>query len=434
MKRLISSFLILFSVSAFGADLWFYNESQDAAPSHKVGYEKPLPVQNLDSSGQPVSGFVDGGNSTTTALNNGQTFTGAWKNVEGKDSVVVAVKTDQNGTYTIQFSPDGTNADSTLTRYYRTAQIEPPHRFTITRKYMRVTFTNDSGSNQTYLRLQTTIGDKADLNIPIDATMSQDYDSISVRPTDYTTEVALGRRQGAATWNKFGYNDDVDISTSPEILASWGGTFQFLTSAETITIVSTDVDDDGDPADTGANSIVVYGVDANRDLQTAVYTLNGTTNVVSAETWLGINRVSIYLAGSSKFNEGTITVTATTSGYTLAQMPAQQSTTQQCVFYVPQNYQFLATDLYLNSIKLAGGGGNPEITFKGFVYSAVSNAIYEVYRDVLDTANDNRIKYLTSEPFIIGEKSILYFTATSDKDNTAARCRFSGKLIGDIDR
>lgn len=377
--------------------------------------------------------LVSSANSSTSLLTNGSAFTGTWEDVSAYDSVVVAVKTDQDGYYTIQFSPDGTNADSTLTRYYRTAQIEPPHRFTITRKYCRVVFTNNSGSDQTYLRLQTSFGDKEALNVPIDAAMSQDYDAIATRPTNYTEEVALGRRQGASTWNKFGYNNDVDVATSPEVIAAYGGTFQYVTTGETLTIVSSSTADDGDPAGTGANSIIIYGVDENWDRQTEVVTLNGTTNVVTSTSWIGINRISVYLAGSGKKNAGNITATFTSSGYTAAYMPAGQSTTQQIVFYVPQKHQYLATWLYFNAIKLSGGGGNPEVTLKGWVYSAVSNAEYEVYRDVLDTANDNRINLEPPEPFIVGEKSILWFTATSDKDNTAVRGRLSGKLIRDVD-
>lgn len=380
-----------------------------------------------------ITSKVIDGNSSTTLLTNGSSFTGTWTDVSAYNSLTVAVKTDQDGYYTVQFSPDGSNADSTLTRYYRTAQIEPPHRFTITRKYARVVFTNNSGSDQTYFRLQTIAGEKSDLNIPVDATMSQDYDAISVRPTSFTEEVALSRRQGVSTWNKFGYNDDVDIATSPEIIAAFGGTFQYITTGETINIVSSSTNDDGSPAGTGANSIVVYGVDENWDAQTEVVTLNGTTTVTTTTSWLGINRVAVYLSGSGKKNAGNITITASSSGYTMAYMPAGQSTTQQMLFYVPQNHQFLATFLHFNSIKLSGGGGAPEVQLKGWVYSAVSNSEYEVFRETLDTANESSVTINTSEPFIIGEKSILWFTATSDKDNTAVRGRFSGKLFRDVD-
>ena len=219
-----------------------------------------------------IYGTVSTDNSHTTLITNGSNFTGTWEDVTQYESVVVAVKTDQNGYYEIQFSPDGTNQDSTLTRYYRTNQIEAPHRFTVTRSYCRVVFYNDSGSDQTFFRLQTSLGLKGDLNAPLDSTLAQDFDCVSVRPSDFHTEVALGRRQGASTWNKFGYNLDVSAAT-PELIASWGGTFQFLTTGETIDVVSSSANDINTTG-TGAYGVVVYGVDENWETQTEVVFLN----------------------------------------------------------------------------------------------------------------------------------------------------------------
>lgn len=373
------------------------------------------------------------GNSTILSLNASNVFTGVWEDVSNYDSLIVAVKTDQNGMYTVQFSPDGVNQDSTLTRYYRTSQIEPPHRFTITRQYARIVFTNTSASNQTYLRLQTTYGDKADLNTPLDSSISQDYDSVSVRPTDFHTEVALGYRQGVETWNKFGYNTDIDDASGDEIIASWGGTYQFLTVGETISIVSTDTADDGDPSGTGVNSVVVYGVDENWESQTVVYTMNGTTPVVSAESWIGINRVAVFLSGSGRTNAGTINVTASSSGYILAQMPVGGGVTQQLIFFIPLKHMFLAEWLHFDALKISGGGGDPEITLLGQVYSAVNNTIQEVYRGHIDTSNANNLPIEPPVPFPVSEKSILYFTANSDKDNTSVTGRFSGELFRNKD-
>lgn len=277
----------------------------------------------------PTKGIVNAENSTSTLLTAGSVFTGTWVDVSSYSDLSVGVKTDQNGTYSVQFSPDGSNIDSTLTRYYRTTQIEPPHSFEITRKYARIVFTNTSASDQTYLRLQTMLGNRGQLNIPLDANMSQDYDSTSVRPTKFEYEVALGRRQGYTTWNKFGVNTDLDVGT--EVIANFGGTFTPMTTARTLSIVSTSASDDGDPAGVGARSLVIYGVDANYVSQTVVITLNGTTPVVTAETWLGVNRVAIYLAGSSLGNVGTITITATTDNTTQARLDPGEGTTQQLI-------------------------------------------------------------------------------------------------------
>lgn len=380
---------------------------------------------------RPIQGTISTVNSSTSAINNGANFTGTWEDVSEYDSLVVAVKTDQNGYYEIHFSPDGTNVDSSVTRYYRTTQIEPPHRFTVTRKYFRVVFYNNSGSNQTYFRMQTRYGQSQTLNIPSDSTMSQDFDSISVRPTDFTTEVALGRRQGFTTWNKFGYNEDIDTGAN-EILASWGGTFQYFTTGETLTIVSSSVNDIL-TSGTGAWNIVIYGVDSNWDTATEVVSLNGTTPVITASSWIGINRISIYNSGSSDTNAGTITITATSSGYTLGQMPPSQGTSQQCIFYVARDHQFLATWMWLNALRISGGGSDPVVTFYGYVYSAISGSKYEVFRGVHDTSMSELLEVKPSEPFVIGEKSIFWIELSTTVNNTVARGRFSGKLVRDID-
>lgn len=368
-------------------------------------------------------------NSTTTPLNAAATYTGTWEDVSKYASMVIAVKTDQDGSFTVQFSPDGVNADSTLTRYYRTDQIEAPHRFTVTRQYMRVTFTNDSASNQTLMRLQVILDNAIDLNAPMDSTLAQDFDAIVTRPTDYNTEVALGRRQGHTLWNKFGYNEDVDIGT--EVVASWGGTFTPLTTATTLTIASTSTDDDGDPAGTGVNSILISGIDANRDLQEETVTMNGTTNVVTTSTWLGINRVAMFLVGSGQTNAGTINITATTGGSQMAQMPAGDGVTQQCIFHVPRNHQFIAEWLWANAVRPSGQ--NPLVTVKFLVYSAQNNGVQEVYRKSLDTAVITSINENPRLPFPITEQTVAWMTATTDKNDTTLEGRFSGTLVRDVD-
>lgn len=373
-----------------------------------------------------TTGIVSDGNSTTTLLTSGSTFTGEWEDVSLYQSVIVAVKTDQEATYTIQFSPDGVNQDSTLTRYYRTNQIEPPHRFTVTRKYARIVFTNTSASDQTFIRLQTIYGAQTDLNAPMDSTLAQDFDAVVVRPTEYHTEVALGRRQGATLWNKFGYNDDIDVGT--EVIASWGGTFTPLTTATTLIIASGSANDtDGG---TGCNSIFISGIDENRDEQFELVTLNGTTSVVTATTWLGINRVAMYLCGTGQVNAGEINVIATTGGSTMAQMPIGGGVTEQCIFHIPRNYQFTTQWLFINVLNR---GKNAELTVKMWVYSAISNGKQEVFRVDIDTQTTTTPVNLNPNlPFPISGSTVVWLEATSDKADVIVNARFSGELVRDI--
>lgn len=381
------------------------------------------------------SGYISEKNSSTTAINTGSNFTGEWEDVGDYDSLTVAVKTDQNGYFTVEFSPDATNTDSTLTRYYNIPdsyvhpnEIEAPHRYAITRKYARVRFYNDSGTNQTYFRLQTSIGQKAPLNVPIDGKISVDYDATVVRPTDHRQEIALGLRQGWTLWNKFGYNLTVPNSTTPEVVASWSATWSPTTSgAETLSVVSTSAADD--LGSTGAEIILIIGIDSNYEPIEEYVTLNGTSAVTTTASFIGINRMYAVQFGTGNENAGAINITGSSSGDTYGQIPAQSNVSQQCIFYTPIGHTFLADWVWINVRKLSGGGGTPRVTVYGYSYSYVTGAKYEVFRCKIDTGVDNVISIEPPSPFPIGGKEVFYLECESDTANTAVTARFSGNLV-----
>ena len=383
----------------------------------------------------PISGSsatapkVSTDNSTTTPLADAAVYTGTWEDVTAFESVVISVSTDQNGVFSVQFSPDGVNQDSTLTRYYRTDRINAPHRFTITRAYCRIVFTNNSGSAQTYLRLQTSFGSMVDLNVPLDSTVAQDYDATAVRPTLYVNEVTLGLRQGHTTWNKFGYNDDVDTA-APEVMASWGGTFVPMTTARTLSIVSTSSDDDS--AGDGARTIQVTGVDENRIAQSITVTLDGLTPVVTTESWLGINRLAVASSGTDGVNAGAITATATTDATIQGQIPAGEGTTQQCIFFTQAGHMSLFKWLTVGGARF-GSGTEPTVTFKGWVYSAISDGKYEVVRILLDLGVESHIELTPPVPFPVGEQSCFWLEATTTRNDTSVSGRFSLIDVRDAD-
>lgn len=258
------------------------------------------------------------------------------------------------------------------------------------------------------------------------ATGSQKRD-IATMLTPYSERAALGLETGVATWNKFGYNEGV--GTTAEVIAEFGAAFnQKLIPSETLSIVSDNVADDA--AGTGLRTAIVFGVDANWALVTEVVTMDGTTPVTTTNSFIGVNRLTIFQSGSADSNVGTITATASSSGNVMATMPAGQGTTQQLIFYVPEDYQFLATWLLLNAIK-SSGGGNPEVTFYGYVYSAVVDSTFEIFRATMDTQIEELVQLTPAEPFVVGEKSILWFEAVSSAASTSVRGRFSGKLVAD---
>lgn len=240
--------------------------------------------------------------------------------------------------------------------------------------------------------------------------------------TDNHTDVALGKISGAALWNKFGYNEDIDIGT--EVIASWGGTFEPLTTATTLSIVSTSTDDDN--GGTGTNSLVIYGIDSNRDEVIEVVTLNGTTPVVTTSTWLGTNRLAMFLCGTGKTNAGIITVTAVTGGSTMAQMPTGGGVSQQCIFHIPRNYQFIMKWMRINVLNR---NKDAELLFKFWVYSPTNNGNQEVYRMYVDTSKTNDISEDPQLPFPITPGSVIWLECTSNKADVSVSARFSGELF-----
>lgn len=361
-------------------------------------------------------------NSTTTLLTASSIFVGTAE-LNALGDVMVSLKTDQNGTLFMEFSEDGTNWDSSISFLYDTARINAPHILVKGNRYYRTRFENTSTTDQTYLRLETFYGSFNKLTAPIDGTLSENFDALATRPTNYNSEVAMGHRQGRVLWNKFGYNADVD-SAAPEVIASWGGTFVPLTTATTISIVSTDAtDDDGN---TGCNSVVLYGVDTNRDEVIEVVTLNGTTPVVTTSTWLGLNRVAMFLCGTGKINAGTITASSTGAGTPImAQMPADGGVTQQCIFHIPRNHTFLTELLHINVLNRAK---DAELRIKLWVYSTVNNGNQEVFRADIDTTKTNELDIIPNLPFPISESSVMWLECETNKNDIIINARFDGIL------
>jgi hypothetical protein len=239
--------------------------------------------------------------------------------------------------------------------------------------------------------------------------------------TDFDGRVALGQVPNYEAWTKFGYNPDIDIGTT-EVLAEFGGTFNPLLTAETMDIVSTSANDAD--AGTGAHGVVVYGVDGSYLPVIEVVMLTGLTPVTTVNSYLAINRVALFRAGSSQANEGRIEITGTSSATVQASLPIGGSTTQQCIFTTLDGATALFRTITINALKLSGGTA-PVITVKGWVYSDVSKARYEVFRELVDTSVDNTVRFNLDVPFVIGERSTFWMEVETDQNNTAVQGRFS---------
>lgn len=99
-------------------------------------------------------------NSTSIALTNGNTFTGDWYDVTkyNYSNLVCVAVTDQDGVLYIDFSTDGSNVDESHS-YTVVGSVPEKAIVAISARYARIRFLNNSGYDQTYLRIQSSLID-----------------------------------------------------------------------------------------------------------------------------------------------------------------------------------------------------------------------------------------------------------------------------------
>lgn len=160
----------------------------------------------------------------------------------------------------------------------------------------------------------------------------------------YLHDIAEGNIANHFHMNKFGYNPTVG-ATEEDI---WDGSaaYVYLTSAEQLKVSSSDVNDDGSPAGTGARTLEIFGLDGNYDLQDEVLTLNGTTAVTTVGSYLRIFRAKVITAGTGDKNAGIIYVENNAETNTLAHIPIGLNQTQMALWTVPAGYTAYLVSFY----------------------------------------------------------------------------------------
>ncbi len=284
-----------------------------------------------------IESIISDANSSEEPLANGETFTGAGQ-LDHRNDVLIAVKTDQAGVLYADFSPDGTNWDSSLT-FNISAGINEIHRLVKGTRYYRTRFTNNSGEDQTYFRLNTSFGSFSQLTAPRNLTVGADADTATVRPTDFKLDQAQGRFSGETIRRKFGHNDNAGNSTNEIIgglsvsASSFGG---FLQTATTVRIKSGGNSNDT-VAGSGARSVTVVGLDEN--FAEAEETINTAgTSASSATTTTFIRVVRAYVATTGTYhgaNTGDVIIENGSGGTDLVSIQAGQGQSELAFDTIP---------------------------------------------------------------------------------------------------
>ena len=259
---------------------------------------------------------------TSTPLAGNATYTSSVCASWPHSGLVVACLTDADGTLFVDFSPNGTNWDSTLT-FNLSANLNEVHRVTITRPYFRIRVVNGSAA-QSFMRLTTMADSYMLLSSAMNSPIQQDADSINARVITEETSIAEGKLLGYNMVQRFGNNADVDTATVPEDVWEGGGVFTgFPTGApEELEVFSSSA------SDTGVLNILYLASNTSTAYTSANVTLNGTTPVNTGITAYRVHFATFVSGASTTFNVGTITVrhrTTTANVFVLMQPGTSQS-------------------------------------------------------------------------------------------------------------
>lgn len=264
-------------------------------------------------------------NISTIPIPAGQTFTGEWEEVSQYPSVIISLLTDQDGILYVQFSNDaGQHIDSQLP-YDVEANVNEFHRITVTRRYYRAYFVNNSASNQSFFRFGTLLGYQTAVTSNLNSAVQPDADSQLVRPTNSDLDVVRGLFSGITYVNKFGKNTSVGSSTITPICQ--GGFYRTPTAAVTLEVVSSDADDNANGA--GAREIEYTIMNGSGDWITetvATHASNGTiavtlpTQVLRLITWR-VSQSGTYATQSVGSHEGTLTIRESGGGQVWSEIP-----------------------------------------------------------------------------------------------------------------
>jgi hypothetical protein len=277
-----------------------------------------------------ANALVDQNNSSSDTLAAGATFTGLPTNVYGYPSVVVSVKTDQDGTLYIEFSPDAENWDSSLS-FAVTAGTREVHRLTVTSQWCRVRFTNTSASPQTYFRMQTLFGSYQSLTSALNSVIQQDADTLVVRPLDFNLMVAQSQYQNHQNTIKDGFNTDISTATVPEDMWSAGGTY---TGFPTGAVQAGEMVVAG--ADTGTVYYTYLASDTSTDYVSGSKAITGAGTYALGHNIWRCNFAYFVSTNTAVFNVGLITIRNTvTTANVFVQIPIGYSQSYTSAYTVP---------------------------------------------------------------------------------------------------
>lgn len=174
--------------------------------------------------------------------------------------------------------------------------------------------------------------------------------------SSFLFKIAEGRLAGYQSWNKTGYNGDVDIANIEDVI-SQGSVYVFPTVKQQMDIVSSSANDSA--SGTGIRKLILRYLDDSFIEKSEIITLNGLTVVHTTATDIyRVQCLSAYECGSHGKADGNITLSELGgSTYKYGYVSLGNTRDRQCVWTVPKG-----KTLYITTACFSVGGTTKERT------------------------------------------------------------------------
>ena len=269
------------------------------------------------------------------------------------------------------------------------------------------------------------VEDAADPNEQYEQVVQQMFGGWPKRIYDHTDlAISRGHTLGYRNLYKFGYNPDVN--GDEETVWTQGGNIPWPTSAVTMFVSSSSVNDTS--GGSGANTILIQGLDEDYNEIEETITLNGQTQVATQLSYLRVYRSFVTLAGSSGTSGGTIYIgsSGATGGVPNGTVYANLgigNQTQIAAYTVPAGHT-----LYLDEINITAALNiaNKRVNASFHTRDFGSNVFRTRFINVLQSS---QLKQLFKYPQDFAEKTDVEVRVSTNTTNNPIAASFQGVLI-----
>jgi hypothetical protein len=231
----------------------------------------------------------------------------------------------------------------------------------------------------------------------------------------FDLQVARGQISGHSVVSLFGYQPSVTTTSIP--IWENATTYTYITSASTLTLVSTSASDD-----TNAK-ILISGLDANFNPLSETLAMNGVTGVTTVNSYFRVNSLLMVSPGTGQTtNVGTITLKQ--SSNIVAQINVGIGKSQSTIYTVPAGYTF-----YLDLAEVNTSNSYTGSTIVTYKVQAINNTtgvrLAVLQQPFVSIYTANR----ASDPFAYAEKTDIQWQLVTNTGTIAAGVIVTGKLI-----